>query len=127
MGNERILFVDDEKGLIDIGKKQLESLGYRVMATQSSFEALQFLQRDPGGFDLIITDQTMPNMTGDVLAQKCLQIKPDIPIILCTGYSEKVSDEKVRELGIRAFIMKPVNRREIGETIRRVLDTGMPR
>ena len=121
-GTESILFIDDEELLADIGKQLLESLGYRVTAMQSSLEALELFRNDPTKFDLVITDQTMPHMTGDMLAVKLMKIKPDLPVILCTGYSERVSEEKAKELGIQAFVLKPINRREIAETIRKVLD-----
>lgn len=121
-GRESILFIDDEEMLLNTGKSMLESLGYRVTVKQDCLEALELFQKSPGLFDLIITDQTMPHMTGDSLAIKFMEIRPDVPIILCSGYSAKVSEEKTKQLGIRAFIMKPIKRREIAETIRRVLD-----
>jgi len=121
-GTERILFVDDEEMLNDMAMTLLKSLGYAVTVKQNSFEALEAFQRDPSQFDLVITDQTMPGMTGDLLAKKIMELRPDIPVILCTGYSEKVSEEKARELGIQAFIMKPISLGELSETIRKILD-----
>ena len=120
-GTERILLVDDEKTLVDVWRKQFESLGYSVAAKQSGRDALKAFQKEPGGFDLVITDMTMPHMSGDVLAKKILEIRPDMPIIMCTGFSEKISKEKVKKLGIRALVMKPVPLREIAKTIRNVL------
>lgn len=121
-GSERILFIDDEKNLIDVGKGQLESLGYRVTAMQSSLEALDVFQKDPPAFDLVITDQTMPGITGDNLAKKLMAVRADIPVILCSGYTELVSEDRVRELGIKAFLMKPLKRREMAQVIRNILD-----
>lgn len=100
----------------------LQYLGYRTVATTSSVEALETFQSQPDRFDLIITDQTMPRMTGDILAKKLLKIRPDIPIILCSGYSERITEETARGIGIQAFIMKPFVMRNLAETIRAVLD-----
>jgi PAS domain S-box-containing protein len=122
MGTERILLVDDEKMLLDVGQSMLQSLGYKPTIMLSSKSALEWFQRDPGGFDLVITDMTMPHMTGDKLAQKLMRIRPGIPVIMATGYNEKISEETVRELGIRALVMKPFNRREMSQIIRSVLD-----
>ena len=123
-GTERILFIDDEIVLVDLWKQTLKALGYRVEAYHECFEALEHFRRDPCGFDLVITDQTMPKMTGDQLARQILQIRPDIPIILCTGYSEKISEERVREIGIKALLMKPIRTYDIAQAIRNVLDQG---
>lgn len=115
-------FVDDEKALVDIGAEMLERLGYQVVFRTSSIEALEAFRRHPEKFDLVITDQTMPNMTGEMLAKELIQIRPDIPIILCTGYSEVMSGEKAKALGIRKLVMKPIVIHEMGETIRQILD-----
>ena len=120
-GTERILFVDDEIPLVDIGKQIIESLGYQVTTRTSSLEALELFRAKPDGFDLVITDMTMPNMTGDVLAKEIIRIKPDIPVILCTGYSARITQQQADSMGIRAFVSKPVIRRDIAETIRSVL------
>ena len=119
---ERILFVDDEKVAVDAIQPMLEHLGYKVTARTSSIEALGAFRNNPQGFDLVITDQTMPNMTGKDLARELMSIRSDIPIILCTGFSEQIDENKAREIGLRAFIMKPILRREIANTIRKVLD-----
>ena len=121
-GNERILFVDDEKALVDIGVQLLEHLGYRVVARTSSIEALEAFRNQPEKFDLVVSDQTMPNMTGEMLARELIRIRPDIPIVLCTGYSEMISEEKATALGIKKLIMKPILMREISQTIRQILD-----
>jgi CheY-like chemotaxis protein/anti-sigma regulatory factor (Ser/Thr protein kinase) len=122
-GTERILLIDDEIKLLTVGKKQLEALGYVVTEKQSSLEALDLFQKNPYQFDLIITDQTMPRMTGDLLARKAMDIRPGMPVILCTGFSEKITKETAKKSGIRAFIMKPFRRSEIAATIREVLDS----
>ncbi|NVM22504.1 MAG: PAS domain S-box protein [Desulfobacterales bacterium] len=121
-GNERILFVDDEELIVDLGQRMLESLGYEVVAKTNSMEAMEIFHAKPERFDLVITDQTMPDMTGTRMAEELMRIRPDIPIILCTGYSEIITPEEVKEIGIREFVMKPLVMRNIAETIRRVLD-----
>jgi len=121
-GNESILFVDDEKAVVITMQGMLENLGYRVTARTSSIETLQAFRNNPDAFDLVITDQTMPNMTGKELAKKLLQLRPGIPIILCTGYSEQIDAEKAKEMGISAFVMKPIDMSKIADTIRKVLD-----
>lgn len=121
-GSQRILFVDDEQVLVRVGEQMLGRLGYEVVARTSSIEALEVFRAQPDKFDLIITDQTMPNMTGEQLARKVMGIRSDIPVILCTGYSRMVSENRVKSMGIRAFVMKPVVMRELAETTRRVLD-----
>jgi PAS domain S-box-containing protein len=120
-GKRRILFVDDEEALVEMGKQMLERMGYEVVAEMDSVKALKRFQRDPAGFDLVITDQTMPNMTGMELARKMMSIKKDIPIILCTGFSEAISSESAKALGIREFVMKPIIRNEMAETIKKVI------
>ncbi len=123
-GKERILFVDDEKALADMGKKTLERLGYEVIATTSSTDALDTFRANHDKLDLVITDQTMPNMTGDMLAKELMGIRSDIPIILCTGYSELITKESAEAMGIRAFVMKPLVTRDLATIIRKVLDKG---
>lgn len=123
-GTEKILFIDDEPVLAELAKKMLESLGYQMVVKTSSTEALEIFRKDPAGFDLVITDMTMPEMTGDRLAEKFLDIRHDILIILCTGYSEHISDDKAREIGIKEFIMKPLAMKELACTVRKVLDKG---
>ncbi|MCK5231547.1 MAG: PAS domain S-box protein [Desulfobulbaceae bacterium] len=122
-GNERILFVDDEQILADLGKQLLGRLGYTVTASTSSIEAIEMFRKQPNQFDLVITDQTMPEMTGADLAQEILAIRPNIPIILCTGYSSILSKEKALALGIRAYVMKPMAKKDIAPLIRKVLSS----
>jgi PAS domain S-box-containing protein len=121
-GTERILFIDDEEPLTDMGKIMLESLGYDVVAQTSSVEALELFKAQADRFDLVITDLTMPHMTGENLAKELMQIRPDIPIILCTGFSARIDETKAMAMGIRAFISKPILKHEIAEIIRAVID-----
>jgi len=121
-GKERILFVDDESSIAKMGGQALERLGYTVSIRTSSIEALELFRTKPNDFDLVITDMTMPNMTGDRLAIELMQIRPDIPVILCTGYSKRTSDETVTEMGIKALIYKPTGKADLSKTVRKVLD-----
>ncbi|MEN6615553.1 MAG: ATP-binding protein [Syntrophorhabdus sp.] len=122
-GRERILFVDDEDMLVELNKQRLTKLGYEVTVTTSSIEALRIFQQSPNFFDLIITDQTMPNLTGIDLAMEIFKMRPDARIILCTGHSDKVSPILANKAGIKLFLMKPVDRREMADAVRKVLDT----
>ena len=121
-GNERILFVDDEEGIVGYVKRLLESLGYEVVAKTNSLEALETFRKNPQKFDLVITDQAMLNMTGHVLAKELMQIRPEIPVILCTGYSHTITAEKAIAIGIREFLMKPFIDGDLARTVRRILD-----
>ena len=120
-GNERILFVDDEHALAEIGKKSLEHLGYRVETRTSSIEALALFQESPDMFDLIITDMTMPQITGEKLAGEIIKIRDDIPIIICSGYSDDLTEDRAGKIGISAFLMKPLVIRDLATAIRKVL------
>ena len=124
-GKGRILFVDDEAVLVQVGKQMLKHLGYEVVAKNSSVEALEAFREQPNRFDLVITDQTMPNMTGAELTKELIGIRPDIPIILCTGlnpaFGEMISPEEAKTLGIKEVIIKPIALRNLAETIRRSL------
>ena len=102
-------------------QKILEHIGYRLTVTTSSVEALKLFRSEPDAFDLVITDQTMPKITGAALIKRLRSIRPDIPVILCTGYSEMVTEEKFKAMGITENIMKPVNSTEIAGTVRRLL------
>jgi len=123
-GTERILLVDDEKSMIDALKPMLERLGYSVIARTSSIEALQVFRSDPSEFDLVVTDQTMPGLTGAELAKELLRIKPAIPIILCCGFSALINEEGAEAIGIRGYIRKPIVRKEMATKIRNALDNG---
>jgi len=121
-GEERILFVDDEATLVDLGQQMLEHLGYKVKGKTSSIEALDTFRAHPDDFDLILTDKTMPNLTGFDLAKECKEIRSDIPIILCTGFSESTLLLRAGSLGISEIIMKPLLMRDLAGAIRKVLD-----
>lgn len=122
VGHERILFVDDEPSLTEMNKQRLEALGYTVVTKTSSLEALEMLNQRPDAFDLVITDMTMPNMTGDKFAEKIIALRPQMPIVMATGFSEQMSERQALDLGIKAFLMKPTILRDLAETVRRVLD-----
>jgi CheY-like chemotaxis protein len=122
-GSERILLVDDEPGIIEAASQTLERLGYRVTSVRSAPEALRVFTDEPSGFDLVLTDQTMPDLAGIDLARRILQVRKDTPVILFTGYSETVSPDTAKAAGISEFIMKPISKREAAEVIRRVLDS----
>ncbi|MEN6617422.1 MAG: PAS domain-containing protein, partial [Syntrophorhabdus sp.] len=119
---EWILFVDDEELLVELGRSMLGRLGYNVVALTNPVEALEIFSSDPSKFDLIITDQAMPGMTGTELAGRILSIRDDIPIILCTGHSEVISSETAKQFGIASFLMKPLSRKELARAIRAVTE-----
>ena len=121
-GTERILLVDDEDAVLQIEKKILESLGYRVTEKTTGMEALTVFEESPFDFDLVITDMTMPKMTGIQLSMKLKEVRKDIPVIICTGFSEQIDRGKAAALGLQGFIAKPVLINEISETVRKVLD-----
>jgi len=121
-GTERILFVDDEEALVALARAYFESRGFQVTATVSSREAVRLFREDPERFDLVITDMTMPEMTGAELARLLLAVRPHLPVILCTGYSDSINMAQVRKLNIREFILKPVSLEDLGRLVRRVLD-----
>ncbi len=120
-GKERVLFVDDEDIQIRAMTKLLEHLGYRVIGVSDPRKALEVFRRQPASFDLLITDQTMPHMAGIELVQEVLRIRPGLPVVLCTGYSETLNEEEALAAGVGAFVLKPFSVREIAEAIRRVL------
>ena len=120
-GTERILVVDDEEFVVKMEQMILENLGYRVTATTSSMIALHVFTQHPAAFDLLITDMTMPCMTGDELARRCLDIRSDIPIILCTGFNAHINEKTAKEIGIREFAMKPVGKKDFALMVRRAL------
>ena len=121
-GTERVLLVDDEETIVTIEKLMLERLGYQVTARTSSIEALEAFRADPNKFDIIITDMAMPNMPGEKFAVELLKIRPDIPILLCTGFSETMSEEAAAPLGIKGFLLKPIVMKDFSRKIREVLN-----
>jgi len=118
-GQGRVLLVDDEAALVDMGRQMLERLGYEVVALTSSLEALKLFQTQPEAFDVVVTDLTMPQMTGFTLAKEILALRPDTPVILCTGYSELVTPEQANKVGVKEYIMKPVVMGDLGLAILR--------
>ncbi len=118
----RILLVDDEPDIVEAEKAMLERLGYAVVGSVSSLDALKVFDKEPERFDIIITDQTMPEMTGMALAKKIIERRSDVPVILCTGYSDVLSDEEIRKTGIRELVMKPVSKKEMREILRRAME-----
>lgn len=122
LGTERILLVDDEEAITRLVKQMLERLGYQVTSQNNCLEALEAFKVKPNGFDLVIADMTMPNMTGDQLARELLSVRADIPIIICTGFSDRIDQSKAKAIGIKGFMTKPVELSEMAQMIRRVLD-----
>ena len=123
-GSERILFVDDEQALVDLGKEMLGALGYHVTAKKSSVEALETFRTQPDAFDLVITDMTMPSLNGRELAGELIALRSDTPIILSTGFSDTVNEKQAKEAGIREFVMKPYEISTLAGTIRKALEQG---
>ena len=121
-GNERILFVDDEVNITRISHSLLSNLGYKVTVETQSLKALEKIRKDPDAFDLLITDHTMPGLTGGDLARSVLQLRPDLPIILCTGYTAAFSEQEARQVGIKKYVIKPLSTREFAEIVREVFD-----
>jgi len=126
-GSGKILFVDDEPALASLGQQFLESLGFEVFATVSPVEALEKFSADPEFFDLIISDQTMPEISGDALAAEAMKIRPGIPIIICTGHSTVLDAEKAHAMGISAFLMKPYERTKLASIVLQVMDQSIGR
>lgn len=119
---ERVLFIDDEKALTDVGRQMLERLGYAVTVQTNSIGAVELFKSKPYDFDLVITDFSMPGMTGDLLSAAIVKVRPDIPVILCTGYKKEMSNQKAKEMGICAITQKPFSMSSLAKTIRKVLD-----
>ncbi len=120
-GSENILLVDDEHYIIDVGTRSLEALGYSVTAKTSPEEALKLFKRTPNDYDIVITDLTMPGMTGDILAEKILAVRPDIPVLLCTGFCTLETEKRAEEIGIKRIINKPLTISQLSEAIRSVV------
>jgi len=121
-GTEQILLVDDESSIAEMGKMVLQKYGYRVFAFTSSIEALKAFEKDPASFDLLLTDMTMPDMTGDILVEHVRRIREDIPVIICTGFSENISDGNYADKGADGFLMKPIAIHKLIGAIREQLD-----
>jgi CheY-like chemotaxis protein len=121
-GDENILFVDDEKNIVEMAQEMFSSMGYNVISTTNSLDALSIFKKQPDQFDLIISDQTMPDLTGINLAKAILEIRSDIPIIICTGFSDVIDPEMVKSIGIREYVLKPYSKLSIARLIRKVLE-----
>ncbi len=121
-GCERILMVDDEPPIMKLQKQMLERLGYQVTGIANSLEALEVFTADPGAFDLVVTDMTMPMMTGDRLAAELMKMRPELPVLICTGFSHKITPEKAERIGVRGVIKKPVIKTKLSEMVRKALD-----
>jgi PAS domain S-box-containing protein len=121
-GNERILLVDDEESVAKLEKQMLERMGYKVTCRLHSFEALEAFRASPSSFDLVVSDMSMPNIPGDELARKIKSIRSDVPIIICTGFSERIHEGNIRQMGIDGLLMKPVVISELAKTVRKILD-----
>jgi len=120
-GTECVLLVDDEVEIVRMGAHMLASLGFQPVVANDGEEALRLFELNPDQFDIVITDQVMPRMTGTELTRKLLEVRPDLPVILCTGFSEALTPEQARETGVREFMMKPIGMRQLAEAIRRAL------
>jgi len=121
-GDERILFIDDEAAIVKLGHQRLERLGYKVEAMTNPIAALDLFRLQPDKFDLVITDLTMPKMTGDKLIKEFLNIRPDIPVILCTGFSEKIDEKIAKEIGAADYLEKPLGKHDFAFKVRKVLN-----
>ena len=123
---ERILFVDDEHGIVKMATPMLTSLGYDPIVTSDANKAIDMFEKNPDGIDLLITDQVMPDISGSELAAKLKDIKPNLPVIICSGFSGTTAAKRAIELGSDEFLVKPISRQELGEAIHRVLKGNTP-
>jgi len=123
-GHESILVVDDEEDIVGIERLLLERLGYRVAPFVDSEQALREFRERPHAFDLLITDMAMPRLSGDELAREVLRIRPEMPIVLCTGFSDLIDAEKARSMGIREFLLKPLGSEVLAKVVRQALAGG---
>jgi CheY-like chemotaxis protein len=117
-----VLLVDDEEMIVNVTGQILERFGYTVVARTNSLDALEEFQEKPDEFDLVITDQVMPNMTGTELAREILAIRKNLPVILCSGFPEKICREELASIGIKHFIMKPISRQELASIVHEILN-----
>jgi CheY-like chemotaxis protein len=121
-GTEQVLFVDDEKFLVDIGIEMLKDLGYKVEGRTSSHDAFEAFRANANKYDIVITDMTMPEMTGEILAMEIKKIRPDIPIIICSGFSKEMTQNKAQRIGVNTFLNKPITMEELAHAIRKELN-----
>ena len=125
-GTGSVLFVDDEPAILRMAERMLASIGYRAVVSGSGGKALTTFKENPSSFDLVITDHVMPGMTGAELTAKLIEIRPDIPVVMCTGFTDRFSPDKAREIGIREFVMKPMEKKDLAVAIERALATRKP-
>jgi CheY-like chemotaxis protein len=125
-GVGHILFVDDEAGIVDLEEMTLKKLGYQVTAKKDSLEALAAFKAAPDSFDVVITDQTMPRMTGLALTQEIKKIRPEIPVILCTGFSEEATPEKALQAGVSMHLFKPISKSDLAHAVQKALGVLSP-
>ena len=125
-GIGKILVIDDDPVLVNLVVEMLEIIGYNTVSSISGKEGLRIFKEAPGDFDLVITDMTMPEITGDMLAQEIINIRSNIPIILCTGFNDHLSETQANELGICELVMKPVNIKTLSGVIQRVIGKNRP-
>lgn len=118
----KILFVDDEESITTMAKRLLEKMGYQVTVFSSSLEALKAFKADPAQFDIVFTDQTMPDMPGTELADRLLRIRPDLPIILCTGFSSMIKEGDFKDVGFSGFLSKPYTKMELSRVLGEVFN-----
>ena len=121
-GTEHILLVDDESSIAKLEQQMIERFGYKVTVRTSSIEALEVFRTTPDKFDMVLSDMSMPNMPGDQLAGEIKKIRPDIPVIICTGFSERINKDNAKEIGVNAFLMKPIVKTDLAKKVRQVLD-----
>ncbi|MFH1981823.1 MAG: response regulator [Pseudomonadota bacterium] len=121
-GDERILLVDDDTQVLTVQQRLLKKLGYQVSAESNAADALRAFKADPQAYDLVLTDMAMPGLSGDRLAKALMSIRPDIPIIICTGFSESITPEQAMAIGIRGFLMKPIQMADLAQMVRKLLD-----
>jgi CheY-like chemotaxis protein len=121
-GSERVMLVDDEPELAALGREILERLGYQVVTKNNGIDALKEFKENPNAFDVVITDMTMPKMTGEKLARELINIRPQIAVILCTGFNDQINEKKARAIGIKAFLMKPLTVNQLAKTVRSVVE-----
>lgn len=118
--------MDDEPSIARLGRRHLESLGYDTCSTTDPKHALEMIRAEPDRFNLVVSDMAMPDMPGDQLIAQIQSINPDISTMICSGYSSRMSEENALQMGIKAFLMKPLNKAELAKKVRDVLDGSSP-
>ena len=124
-GTENVLVVDDEERAVSIMKAVLERLGYNVTAMTSSLKAMELFKEDPHQFDLVLTDLIMPQLNGDKLVSEIIEIRPDMPVIITSGFTDTIANDNFKQISNKAFISKPFQPQELAKTVRQVLDRNV--